>query len=81
LLVTPYSLLEQVRLALQAHRGQVLEEEFGVDVTITARFPVQRWRPFQATLQELSNGTLEGIVVETNEATIMPLGDGGPRLM
>jgi uncharacterized YigZ family protein len=73
LLETPYPLFERVRLAIGAHRGQVLDEEFGAKVTLMARFAIEDLPPFQATLQELSNGTLRGIVVETDEATIMPI--------
>ena len=74
LLATPYSLFERVRLAVEAHHGQVLDEAFAADVTVTARFPVERLPPFQAALQELSSGAIEAEIVATDEATIMPLG-------
>jgi uncharacterized YigZ family protein len=74
LIVTPYPFFERVRLAVEAHRGEVLDEEFGVDVTVTARFAVERFESFASTLQELSNGTLEAEIVETDAATIMPIG-------
>jgi uncharacterized YigZ family protein len=70
---TPYSFFERVRLAVEAHLGQILEEEFAADVTVTARFPVERVPAFQDALQELSNGTIEARIISTDPATIMPL--------
>jgi uncharacterized YigZ family protein len=59
---TPYSLFERLRLAVADHRGEVLDEEFAADVTMTARFTVERFPGFQGALQELSSGTLEAIM-------------------
>jgi uncharacterized YigZ family protein len=74
LVAPPYPFFERVRLAIAAHHGAILEEEFGADVTITARFAVEHVPGFQAALQEMSNGTLEAIIVASGEATIMPIG-------
>jgi uncharacterized YigZ family protein len=73
LIAAPYSFFERVRLAIEGHHGEVLDEEFAADVTLTARFPVERVPVFQATLQEMSNGTLEAEIVASDEATIMPI--------
>jgi uncharacterized YigZ family protein len=74
LLATPYSLFERVRLAVEAHHGQILDEAFAADVTVTARFPVDHLPPFQAAVQEMSSGAIEAEVIASDEATIMPLG-------
>jgi uncharacterized YigZ family protein len=73
LVVTEYPFFERVRLAVEAHRGEILDEEFAADVTVTARFPVERVPAFQEALQELSNGTIEAVIVATDPSTIMPL--------
>jgi uncharacterized YigZ family protein len=73
LVATPYPFFERIRLAIEAHRGEILDEEYAADVTVTARFPVEHLDGFQAALQEMSNGTLETIIVQTDEATIMPI--------
>ena len=82
LIATPYPLFERVRLAVEAHGGQVLDEEFAAEVTITARFPVERVPAFQAAVQELASlalhaggggSTVEAAIVASDEATIMPL--------
>jgi len=77
LIPTPYPFFERVRLAVDAHRGEILEEEFAADVTVTARFPVERMPPFQDALRELSNGTVEAVIASTDPATIMPLPPDG----
>ena len=73
LIVTPYPFFERVRLAVENHHGQMLDEEFAADVTITARFPVEQVADFQAAIQEMSNGRLEAEIVASDEATIMPM--------
>jgi len=73
LVAAPYSFFERVRLAVDAHLGLILDEEFAADVMVTARFPVERVPAFQDALQEMSNGTIEAEIVHTDPATIMPL--------
>lgn len=73
MMALPYSFFEGVRRTIAAHRGQILDEDFGADVTVTARFDVQDFPAFQAALQELSNGQLKAAIIETDEATIMPI--------
>ncbi len=74
MMAVPYSGFETVRRAITGHGGQILDEDFAADVTITARFAVENLAAFQSALQELSNGKLQAEIIETNEATIMPLG-------
>ena len=71
MLAVPYSLFEPVRLAIAAHDGQLLDKDFAADVTLTARFPVERFPAFQEALRELSHGRLEAEVIESG-VTIMP---------
>jgi len=71
--VTGYSLFERMRLLIAAHHGEVQDEAFAAEVTVTARFAVAHLAGFQAALQEMSSGTIEAQVIETNEATIMPI--------
>jgi uncharacterized YigZ family protein len=74
-ITVPYSLFERVRLAAEWHQGQVLREEFGAQVSMLVRFAVADLPAFQSALQELSNGTLQALVVETGQATIVLAGD------
>ena len=72
LIVLPYNLLERVRLGVSRRSGEVLGEDFGADVTMTARFPVDSFDIFQNDLSELSAGKLRVEVLETKEM-IAPL--------
>ncbi len=73
MLAVPYSLFERIRLLVPAHHGKILDETFAADVTVTARFAVEHLPAFQAALQELSAGQIEAEVVESSDATIMPV--------
>ena len=67
LLAVPYSLLERIRILVVEMRGEILDEEFAADVTLTLRFRVDDTVLFQAGLQELSSGKLEAERMETGE--------------
>ena len=69
----PYPLLERARLLIEAHGGVTMEETFAAEITLTARFRREQYPAFADALRELSHGATEAVVVETNEATIMPL--------
>ena len=73
----PYTFFERVKMLVNAHAGQVLDEDFSADVTLTARFAVERLDGFQQDLRELTRGGVQAEIVETNLETIMPLGSFG----
>ncbi len=68
----PYALFDKTRLLISAHGGQILDEQFAGDVTLTLRFVTEDLPAFQAALSELSAGSLQAIIVETNLVS-MPL--------
>ena len=72
MIALPYRLLERARLLVTAHHGQMLDEDFGADVTLTARFAVEHLDAFQSALSELTNGAVVAEIVETNDV-LMPL--------
>ncbi|RQW07480.1 DUF1949 domain-containing protein, partial [candidate division KSB1 bacterium] len=63
----------QVQGLIGTFHGQILSQDFGIDVTVEARFLVERFAAFQSALAEMSNGTLQAEIVQTDEATRMPL--------
>ena len=67
LLAAPYALLERIRILVAAEYGEILDEAFGADVTLTLRFRVEDLSAFSAGLQELSAGQLEAQIMETSE--------------
>jgi len=70
MLALPYNLLERLRLLAARHAGAVLGEDFGADITMTLRFPVESFPAFQADLQELSSGSLQAEVIESLEMLV-----------
>lgn len=81
MMAVPYSLFERVRLWVAEGHGEILDEDFAGDVTLTARFAEEHFVDFQNIIIERSSGQLSAEIVETNDATIMPVGAlGGERL-
>ncbi len=70
MLALPYPLLERVRLLAGKHHGEITDETFAADVTMTLRFPVDEFTSFQNALLELSAGSLQGEVIETTEMLV-----------
>jgi uncharacterized YigZ family protein len=63
----PYRLVERVRLLVSSLHGQVLDEDFAANVTLSARFPVGNYADFQSALLELTNGTVKAEIIETQD--------------
>lgn len=74
MLAIPYSHLERIRLLIGKHNGRLLDEEFAANITITAQFAIDGFPAFQEALREMTHGTLESEIIETDEETIMPIG-------
>ncbi len=70
MLAIPYNVLERVRLMTARHQGEVLDEDFAGDITMTLQFPVQSFDTFQNELRELSAGTLKAEVIESGEKIV-----------
>jgi len=73
LIETPYSLFEPIRRLVKANGGQVLEETFAGEVTLSVRLPRDRLTGFQSGLRELSRGQIEAEVTASSQSTIIPL--------
>ncbi|MDR3577397.1 MAG: IMPACT family protein [Anaerolineaceae bacterium] len=68
-----YPFYERVRSMIGEHHGSLLDQDFGADVTISARFPVEHFQNFQNDLVELTRGAVQAEIIETNPDTILPL--------
>jgi uncharacterized YigZ family protein len=66
----PYSLLERVRLLAARNHGEVLGEDFAVDITMTLQFPVESFETFQNELREISAGKLQAEIIESTEKVV-----------
>lgn len=73
MLAIPYSYLERVRLLAPAHQGLILDEDFGADVTLSLRFPIEALEGFQTALGELTRGSVLAEIIEANIETLMPV--------
>jgi uncharacterized YigZ family protein len=70
MLALPYNLLERIRILAGRHAGDVLGEDFGADITMTLRFPLEHFDAFQSSLQELSAGKLQAEIIQTSEMLV-----------
>ena len=70
MLAVPYPLLERIRLLAGKYHGEITDETFAADVTMTLRFPVDKYSAFQDALQEVSAGSLQGEMIETTEMLV-----------
>ncbi len=73
MLALPYTYLERVRMLVTAHSGMVLGESFASDVTLTARLTVEKFPAFQSALSDLTRGSVQAEIVET-QSILMPIG-------
>jgi uncharacterized YigZ family protein len=69
-----YSLFERARLLVSAHRGKVVDETFGVEVQVAARFAETRYPAFADALSELTAGAAQPEMLERREDTIVEVG-------
>jgi len=81
LVAVPYNLYEPLKRLVDAVHGQVLDQTFAADVTLSLRLASERVPQFQADVQELSAGRAEILVVEENPAVLFPLGRHGAELL
>lgn len=73
MIALPYPAFERVRLLVAAHGGQILDESFTAEVTVTARFAVEQFPAFEQALQTLSRGAWGAEIIKSEEA-IVPCG-------
>lgn len=69
----PYTHLERVRLLTAEHLGNIQDEEFAADITLTIQFMQERFDDFQLALNELSHGSLAAEIIESDDNTIFPM--------
>lgn len=70
MLALPYNLLERIRILVDKYQGDILDETFAADITMTFHLPVDGAESFQADLSELSAGTLHYETIETTEVLL-----------
>jgi len=71
--VIPYSIFDQSQRIINNHLGVITDQDFGADVTLTARLADTRLDSFTSRMVELTRGKIEFITLEHRKNTIMPL--------
>ncbi len=70
MVVVPYSWYERLRRLIAKFQGQILGEDFAVDVTVTAQFAIEDFYEFQIGLSETSHGSIEAEIADTGEVIV-----------
>ena len=68
--VIPYPLLERMRAVAALHHADIKGEDFGADITMTVRIPVESFEAFQTELGERSAGKSKAEIIETTETIV-----------
>ncbi len=71
--VIPYSIYDQSQLIINNYLGVITDQDFGAEVTLTARLADAQLDSFTSRMVELTRGKIEFITLEHRENTIMPL--------
>jgi len=66
-IAVPYPLFERVQLLVKSLDGEVLDEDFAAEVTMTLRLQVEKFERLENRLQELSAGKIAVQIIETSE--------------
>jgi len=70
ILVLPYNQLDRTRIIINKSMGDILDESFATDVTMTVRIPIEHTDQFQMALNEISSGKLQADIIETTEVLL-----------
>ena len=69
----PYPLYELGVRLVESCKGIILQDEFGVDVTLTAQFQDKELDGFKQQLTNLTSGQVDAIVIDENPNTPFPV--------
>lgn len=68
-----YTHFENIKRLVTEFGGNILDEEFSADITLTIQFITDQFDPFNERLSELTNGVVSAEIIETNPDTIMEI--------
>ena len=69
----PYNWYEPVRRLVENQNGQLLDEDFAGDITLSARFREKDVPGFQTALTQLTHGGIQGKLIAAEADTIFPV--------
>lgn len=73
MVVVAYPLYERAKSLIDHSGAQLVDQDFGADVTLTFRILTESFTGLRDSLVELSNGKTVPEIIETNPETIMPV--------
>ncbi len=68
----PYRWLTPARRLIAQHQGQILDETYAGEITLTFRLPTATYPAFADALRDLSAGQLEPLILETAFVRLPP---------
>lgn len=71
--VVPYPFFEQARRLTSEYGGEIIEETFAVDVTLTLRFESRQTEAFQEALFDTTHGTVAAKIIRHDPETRFPI--------
>lgn len=71
--VIPYPFFERTRLLISELDGVVIDEAFGIDVTVTVRLESERTEDYLHRLEDLTHGTAVAEIRTHHPDTILPI--------
>jgi uncharacterized YigZ family protein len=72
LVAAPYAWYDRLKSLIRNQNGKVLEQDLAADVTLTIQLPVDNFAEFHKILTDASHGSLQALIVGTEE-TILPV--------
>jgi putative IMPACT (imprinted ancient) family translation regulator len=71
--VIPYPFFERTRLLISELDGVVIDEAFGIDVTVTVRLESERTEDYLHRLEDLTHGAAVAEIRTHHPDTILPI--------
>jgi len=72
-LIIPYAGFERIKRLAATHHAQLVDQQFGAEITVTARLAVDAFEAFQNAVSEMFNGARQAEILATDPATLLPL--------
>ncbi len=69
-ILAPYNWYERIQNLIQAHNGQIVDQDFAAEVALTANIPLESYPDFQSALTEASHGALVPTLIDSIEEII-----------
>jgi uncharacterized YigZ family protein len=69
-IAVPYNWFERLQFLIQSNNGVIIDQDFAVDITVTAQFSVDQYTAFKNALATASHGSLQATIIQTAEVVL-----------